>query len=94
MASPQAYRDDDRPPWGSPLLYGDMTGLGGKPTGRLRHRKPSEWQARRMHQMLIIAACHEARLSSKIVANSLGVNIRTVQRCYRQKAKADAARNR
>jgi hypothetical protein len=94
MASPQGYRDDDRPPWGSPRLYGDMEGLEARATGTLRHRKPSESSARRMHQMLIIAACHEARLASKIVAKTLGVSLRSVQRYYQLKAKAEESRKR
>jgi hypothetical protein len=92
MASPEPYRDDDRPPWGSPRLYGDVAGLGGKPTGTLRHRKPSESSARRMHQMLIIAACHDAGLSAKIVARTLDLSDRHVRRIYLLKTKAEATR--
>jgi hypothetical protein len=94
MASPVPYRDDDPRPRGSARLHGNVAELGGTPTARLRHRKPSEWSVRQIHQKLVIAACHEARLPAKIVAEFLGISAYHVRRIYRQKASADRRRNK
>lgn len=92
MPSPMPYTDDDRPGRGWPRVYGDLSGLRAVPTVSLRHRRPSEASLRIMHQKLIIAACHDAHLSARIVAESLGLSDRHVRRIYRQKANAETRR--
>lgn len=87
MSSPAAYDNCRFSLRGSPELYGDMDELRGIATSRLRRRQPSESKIHRIHLYLIIAACHDAKLSSKIVAESLGITDRHVRRLYAQKAK-------
>jgi hypothetical protein len=70
-----------------------MTELAGQTTGTYRHRKPSESSRKRMHMRLIIAACHDAGLSAKIVAGSLGITDRHVRRIYLAKSKAKGRRS-
>lgn len=90
MTEAGPYRDPDRPPRGSPRLYGDCSGLAGVPTAQLRHRSPSEWARRQVHQKLIIAACHDARIAPRIVADFLGLKPRRVQMIYRMKVCAES----
>lgn len=97
MPSPVPYQDDAPPRSfglrGNPRLYGDMSGLKGRPTSEFRARKPSASKARRMHLYLVIAACHDAGLSAKIVAEFLDITDRHVRRIYALKVKAQGKRD-
>lgn len=88
MASPAAYDNTGYGLRGSPQLFGDMAGLRCVPTSTLRRRIPTESGIHRMHVYLVVAACHDANLSAKIVAESLGITERHVRRLYAKKAKA------
>lgn len=90
MASPTPYHDDDPPPRGMGRLYGDCSGLKGVPASEMRHRRPSEYSLRRLHRMLIIAACHDRGIAAKIVAEFLGMSAVHVRKIYRDKVKAQS----
>lgn len=68
MSSPTPYFDEDRPPRGSPKLYGEMTGLRGVPTSALRgDPKPTlttrQRRIRRKHLIIFLARVNGLSLS-------------------------------